>query len=75
MKTVLLFLLITGIVLFYYDRTHTPPPVKIEYRYIPRNWIQQLEDNAFSKDEIFQQMYDSESGNVWLQAYQGKKLV
>ena len=75
MKTLLTFLLITGIVLFYYDRTHTPPPAKIEYRYLPRTWMQQLDDNAFTKDEIFSQMYDKETGNVWLQAYQGKKLV
>tara|TARA_B110000977_G_scaffold8942_2_gene11864 strand:+ start:2929 stop:3156 length:228 start_codon:yes stop_codon:yes gene_type:complete len=75
MRLLLIFLLITGIVLFYYDRTHTPPPKKVEYRYLPRNWMQQVDDNAFVKDEIFKEIYDADTGNVWLEAYQGKKLL
>ena len=75
MKLLLVALLITGIILFYMNRTYTQSPAQIEYRYLPRNWMQQLDDNAYAKDEIFSQMYDAETGNVWLQAYQGKKLV
>lgn len=75
MRSLLVLILITGILLYYYDRTHTPPPVNIEYRYLPRTWQQQLDDNSYAKDEIFKQMYDPETGNVWLQAYQNKILV
>lgn len=75
MKQLLIFTLIVGILLFYLDRLYTPLPKKIEYRYLPRTWEHQLQDNAFSKQEIFKQMYDAESGNVWLQSYQNKKLV
>ena len=74
MKRLLTYTLITGIILFYLDRLYTQPPAKIEYRYLPRTWEHQLEDNAYAKDELFQQMFDAETGNVWLQAYQDKKL-
>jgi hypothetical protein len=75
MRYLLLLLLVVGIILFFYDRMHIPPPKTIEYRYLPRTWMQQLEDNAYAKDEIFDQIYDKETGNVWLQAHQGKKLL
>ena len=75
MRTLLFFTLLLGVLLYVIDRLYTPPPQTVEYRYLPRTWNMQLEDNAYSKNEIFKQMVDAESGNVWLQAYQTKKLV
>ena len=75
MRILLLATLLTGIILYVIERLYTPPPKKVEYRYLPRTWNMQLEDNAYSKNEIFKQMYDSKTGNVWLQAYQDEKLV
>ena len=75
MKRLLTYTLIIDIALFYLDRLYKPTPSRIEYRYLPRTWNQQLDDNAFAKQEIFKQMYDTDTGNVWLQAYQTKKLT
>lgn len=75
MRAILLTTLTIGILLYIIDRLYTPPPAKVEYRYLPRTWNMQLEDNAYAKNEIFKQMIDAKSGNVWLQAYQTKKLV
>lgn len=75
MIKLLIFTLALGLTLLYIDRTFTPKPAKVEYRYLPRTWNQQLDDNAYAKDEIFQQMIDADTGNVWLQAYQNKKLT
>ena len=67
--------LIIGILLYYFDRKFKPLPAVVEYRYLPRTWDMQIDDNAFTKGEIFTQMIDAETGNVWLQAYQNKKLT
>ena len=75
MKLILSLLLVVGIFLFFIDRALTCPPSTIEYRYLPRTWNEQLEDNAYSKRDLFKTMYDSETGNIWLQSYQNKKLV
>lgn len=75
MKTIFVALLLVGIFTYYLNMTYTPSAKEVEYRYLPRTWQHQLDDNAFSKKEIFKQMYDSETGNVWLQAYQNQKLV
>ena len=59
-------LLITGILLIFLNNKLECPPNKIEYRYLPRTLNHQMEDSAFSTQDVIKTMTDS-SGNVWLQ--------
>ena len=59
-------LLITGILLIFLNNKLTCPPSKVEYRYLPRTLNHQMEDSAFSTQDVIKTMTDS-SGNVWLQ--------
>ena len=58
-------LLITGILIIFLNSKLTCPPNKIEYRYLPRTLNHQIEDAAFSTQDVIKTMTD-EKGNVWL---------
>jgi len=64
-------LLITGILLIFLNNKLSCPPNKIEYRYLPRTLNHQMEDSAFSTQDVIKTMSD-DNGNVWLQ-YKGSE--
>ena len=67
-------LLITGILLIFLNNKLTCPPNKIEYRYLPRTLNHQMEDSAFSTQDVIKTMTD-DRGNVWLKYKNGNVEV
>ena len=53
---ILTALLITGILLIYLDKKLTCPPNKIEYRYLPRNVGQYINDASLSTNDAINTM-------------------
>jgi hypothetical protein len=58
-------LLIAGILIIFLNNRLTCPPNKVEYRYLPRTLSHQMEDAAFSTEDMIKTMTD-DNGNVWL---------
>ena len=67
-------LLITGILLIFFNNKMTCPPNKIEYRYLPRTLNHQMEDSAFSTQDVIKTMTDGK-GNMWLKYKDGSSEV
>ena len=67
-------LLITGILLVFLNNKLTCPPNKIEYRYLPRTLNHQMEDSAFSTQDVIKTMTD-DRGNAWLKYKDGSTEV
>ena len=58
-------LLITGILILFLNNKLTCPRNKVEYRYLPRTLNHQMEDAAFSTNDVIKTMTDNK-GNMWL---------
>ena len=67
-------LLITGILLIFLNNKLTCPPNKVEYRYLPRTLNHQMEDSAFSMQDVIKTMTD-DRGNMWLKYKDGGTAV
>jgi len=67
-------LLITGILLIFLNNKLTCPPNQIQYRYLPRTLNHQMEDSAFSTQDVIKTMTD-DKGNMWLKYKDGNTKV
>ena len=70
-KNLFIFILATGVILFFLSRAIVRPPNTVEYRYLPRTLDQQMKDAAF-EDELFEKMFDGE--DIWYRSFINQKL-
>ena len=71
LKNLFIFVLATGIILFFLSMSMACPPNRVEYRYLPRTLDHQMKDAAF-EDELFEQMFDGE--DIWYRSFKNQKL-
>lgn len=72
MQKLFLFLIYFGILaLIVSFNSFIPPPI-VEYRYLPRTFLHQIQDNSTIKQDIFKTMFDD--NHLWLQQYADTKL-
>lgn len=71
MNNFLFVMLFAGIIMIIVAQTSTCPPPNVEYRYIPRNLDQLMEDQNFDK-EIFKTVFGD--NEIWLESINNKKL-
>ena len=67
-------LLITGVLLIFLDKKLTCPPNKVEYRYLPRDVNQYINDANLSTQNVIQTM-KNQDGISWIDFKQGKMVT
>ena len=67
----LFIMLFAGIIMIIVAQTSTCPPSKVEYRYVPRNLDQLMEDQNFDK-EVFKTVFGD--NEIWLESINNEKL-
>ena len=65
-------MLFSGVVMIFIAQMSTCPPPKIEYRYLPRNLDQLIDEQHFSKDMFNTVFGDGE--DVWIQSINNQKI-
>ena len=68
----LFVMLFAGIIMVVVAQTSTCPPAKVEYRYVPRNLDQLMDDQNFDQ-EMFKTVF-GDKDDVWLESINNTKI-